>query len=103
MGTVSTLRIVAKLLITVPATIILLLHMQPIGYVARMAAETTLSSGDLRQLRIQLVAAAAAALFGLLIATTLSVYKPRGVTPYGRRAQRAAERPGTPGLYRRRH
>jgi hypothetical protein len=81
--------IVAKLLITVLATIILFAHMQPIGSVARVAAETTLSGGDLRQLRIQLVADAAAALFALLITTTLSVYKPRGLTPYGRR-QRAA-------------
>ena len=82
--------IVAKLLITVLATIILLVHMQPIGYVARVAAETTISSADLRQLRIQLVADAAAALFALLITTALSVYKPRGLTPYGRR-QRAVQ------------
>ena len=84
--------IVAKLLITVLATTILLVHMQPIGYVARVAAETTISSADLRQLRIQLVGDAAAALFALLIATTLSVYKPRGLTPYGRR-QRAVLQP----------
>lgn len=82
--------IVAKLLITVLATIILFVHMQPIGHIARVAAETTLSVTDLRQLRIQLVADAAAALFALLIATTLSVYKPRGLTPYGRR-QRALQ------------
>ena len=84
--------IVAKLLITVLATIILLVHMQPIGYVARVAAETTISSADLRQLRIQLVADAAAALFALLIATALSVYKPRGLTAYGRH-QRALQPP----------
>ncbi|MBA3560242.1 MAG: hypothetical protein H0W30_16755 [Gemmatimonadaceae bacterium] len=31
---------------------------------------------------------AAAALLVLLVATTLSVYKPRGMSPYGRRKQR---------------
>jgi hypothetical protein len=33
---------------------------------------------------------AVAALLLLLVATTLAVYKPRGMTPYGRRRQRAA-------------
>ena len=72
-----------KLLITVLATIVLLVHMQPITYVAGVAAETTLSRADLRGLRIQLVADAGAALLVLLVATTLSVYKPQGRTPYG--------------------
>ena len=75
----------AKLLITIPASIVLLLHMQSIGRVAGVAAETNLSSIDLAGLRVQLVANAGAALLVLLVATTLSVYKPRGMTPYGRR------------------
>ena len=79
--------VLAKLLITIPASIVLLLHMQPIGRIAGVAAETTLSSGDLGGLRIQLVANAGAALLVLLVATTLSVYKPRGRTRYGRRKQ----------------
>jgi uncharacterized membrane protein len=79
--------VLAKLLITIPASIVLLLHMQPIRRVAGVAAETTLSSGDLGGLRIQLVANAGAALLVLLVATTLSVYKPRGLTRYGRRKQ----------------
>ena len=82
--------IVAKLALTVLATIILLLHTQPIGYVAAAAAETTLSSTDLRPLRIQLVADAGAALMALLVATALSVYKPWGMTSYGRRSGAAA-------------
>jgi hypothetical protein len=76
--------VLAKLLITVFATILLLVHMQPIGRVASVAAETTLSSTDLRGRRIQLVADAGAALVVLLVATALSVYKPQGRTPYGR-------------------
>jgi hypothetical protein len=77
--------VVAKLALTMLATIILLLHTQPIGRVAAVASETMLSSTDLRQLRIQLVADAGAALLALLVATTLSVYKPWGMTSYGRR------------------
>jgi hypothetical protein len=77
--------IVAKLGLTVLATVILLVHTQPIGRVAAVAAERMLSSADLRQLRIQLIADAAAALVALLVATTLSVYKPWGLTSYGRR------------------
>jgi len=45
-----------------------------------------LSSADLR-LQIQMVVAASAALLALLAATTLGVYKPRGMTPYGWRKQ----------------
>jgi hypothetical protein len=61
--------------------------MQPVGHLARVVEETTLSQGDLAGLRIQLVADAGAALLVLFVATTLSVYKPRGMTPYGRRKQ----------------
>ena len=75
--------IVTKLLLTVLATIILLVHTQPIDRVAAVAAQTTLAAGDLRQLRIQLVGDACAALFVLLVTTTLSVYKPWGMTSYG--------------------
>ena len=77
--------VVAKLALTVLATLILLVHTQPIGQVAAVAAETVLSSTDLRQLRIQLVADAGAALVAILVATTLSIYKPWGTTNYGRR------------------
>ena len=79
--------IVTKLLLTVLATIILLVHTQPIDRVAAVAAQTTLAAGDLRQLRVQLVGDACAALFVLLVTTTLSVCKPWGVTPYGLRMQ----------------
>lgn len=74
--------ILVKLLIALFSITIMLLHMQLITYMAGVAAETTLSSADLRQLRIQLVANAGAALLALLVSTTLSVYKPRGVTPF---------------------
>jgi len=79
--------IATKLLLTVLATGLLLLHTQPIDRVAAVARERMLSSSDLRQLRIQLVADAGAALFVLLVTTALSVYKPWGLTAYGLRKQ----------------
>jgi hypothetical protein len=78
---------VAKLALTVVATAILLAHTQPIGRVAAVAAQGALSSGELHRLRIQLVADAGAALVALLVATTLSIYKPWGMTRYGRRGE----------------
>jgi hypothetical protein len=66
--------------------------MQPISYMADMARKTTVASADLRGLRTQLVADAGAALGVLLVATTLSVYKPRGMTKYGRRKQHEQRR-----------
>lgn len=79
--------VLAKLLITVFAIVILLVHMQPISYIAGVARETALSGEELRGLRIQLVADAGAALLALLAATALAVYKPRGVTRYGWRKE----------------
>lgn len=79
--------VVVKFLIAIFATIVLLIHTQPIGLLADAAAETTLSSADLREPRIQLVVAAGAGLLVLLVNTTLAVYKPRGMTPYGWRKQ----------------
>lgn len=85
--------VLIKLLINIFANALLLVHMQPINRVAAMAAATTFSTDDHRELRTQLVVDAVAALVALLVATTLSVYKPRGVTPYGAqklREQRSA-------------
>ncbi len=79
--------VVAKLLLTMLAAAVLLLHTRPIGHVADAAAKAALSGDDLRPLRVQLVADAVAALLVLLAATALAVYKPRGLTPYGRRKQ----------------
>jgi hypothetical protein len=75
--------VVTKLLLTVLATVILLVHTQPIDHVAAVAARMDLLSGDLRQVRLQLVGDAAAALFVLFVTTALSIYKPWGMTPYG--------------------
>ncbi|MDQ3803175.1 MAG: hypothetical protein M3416_04900 [Acidobacteriota bacterium] len=79
--------VLVKFLLTILAIAILLVHTRPISHMAGVAAETTLSGADLRGLRVQLVADAAVALLVLLVNTTLSVYKPRGMTRYGRRKQ----------------
>lgn len=75
--------VIIKLLITVLSTLILIIHMRPITHMAEVAAETILASTDMRRLRVQLVVDAAAAVVALLVATTLSIYKPKGVTRYG--------------------
>jgi hypothetical protein len=85
-GLVRHYWVLAKLLITVLATILLLVHTQPIAIVASAAAEGPLTHAE-RPLQVQLLGDAAAALIALLVATTLSVYKPRGVTRYGWRKQ----------------
>lgn len=87
--------VVIKFLITVPATVLLLVHLRPIGHLARVVAETTLAHGELAGLRIQLVADAGAAIVALLVVTALSVYKPRGLTSYGQRKQ-FEQRPTSP-------
>ena len=77
--------VLAKLFLTVFATIVLLLKMKVIGYVARVAVTTALSSADLGRPRMELVVHAAGGLLVLLVITMLSVFKPWGLTRYGRR------------------
>jgi len=79
--------VLAKLLLTVFVTIVLLLQMELISYLAAIAAETTLSSADLRRLRRSPVIHAAGGLMVLLVPVALSLYKPRGMTRYGWRKQ----------------
>ena len=79
--------ILAKLVLTILSTLIMQIHMQPINVLASAATNTTLSSADLRDLRIQMIIASTAALLVLLVETALAVYKPRGMTPYGWRKQ----------------
>lgn len=75
-----------KLLVTVLATVVLLLYTQTLGRLAGVAAETTSSTADLGVLRTpSVVLHAGAALLLLLVATVLAVYKPRGMTRYGQR------------------
>ena len=80
--------ILFKLLLTAVATIVLLLKLGPISYLADVAAETTFSGADLVGLRTSLMVHAAGGLLVLLTVATLAVYKPRGMTRYGLRKER---------------
>jgi hypothetical protein len=76
-----------KLVINVFATIVLLMYMQTLGSLADVAAN---SRADLDVVRSPSpLLHAGAALVLLLTATVLAVYKPRGLTPYGRRSHPA--------------
>ena len=76
--------VLVKLVLTVVATALLLLHTQPIGHLGAIAAAGGRFGADLDGMRLQLVVDAAAALVVLVSATVLAVVKPRGVTRFGR-------------------
>jgi len=89
--------VLIKLLLTVAATVALLVHTRPVEFLAGEAARMDLAGGDLVQARVQLIAAAAAAVLVLLAATVLSIFKPRGLTRYGlRRLERQQHQNQTP-------
>jgi hypothetical protein len=96
---------VVKLMLTLGATLLLMVHMKPIMRMSAVAADPAASPGDYAGLRVQLVGDAALALVVLLATATLGIYKPWGRTRYGlRRAGRPerepSARPGRPwGLY----
>jgi hypothetical protein len=79
-----------KLLINLFATIVLLLYMETFSSMAGVAADSSADLGAVRNPSPMLHAAAALLL--LLAATTLAVYKPRGITRYGRRKQHMVSR-----------
>ena len=79
--------VLIKFLLTIGATILLILHMRATSRMAEAAAMLSFPNLEFRPLQIQLVADAGAALLVLLAATILSVYKPWGLTGYGRRRQ----------------
>lgn len=79
--------VLAKLALNLVSTLVLLLYMENVARLADVAGQGTLASGELHGLRVQAVLHSGAALLLLLAATTLSVYKPRGLTRYGWRKQ----------------
>jgi hypothetical protein len=84
--------VLAKLVINLVATIVLLMYTQTLDTLAGVATETT--GPDLGVLRTpSVVLHAGAALLLLLLATALAVYKPRGLTRYGWRKQRPQPQP----------
>ena len=95
--------IVAKLLITIFASALLLVHMQVASRMASVVTGTSFGASDFHNMRLQLVGDAVAALVVLLIATVLSVFKPQGLTPFGRSQSSrpdALEQTGVPSWVR---
>jgi hypothetical protein len=74
-----------KLFINVFATVVLLMYTRTVGSLADVAADSSTDLGELRGPTF--VLHSGAALLFLLTATVLAVYKPRGMTRYGRRKQ----------------
>jgi hypothetical protein len=78
--------VIFTLLINLGAVGVLLLYMQTLGYFAEIASSASPSNEDLALLRTPSVTLhSALALLLLVVATVLAVYKPRGMTAYGRR------------------
>lgn len=80
--------ILVKLILTIIATIVLLVKVPLMDFAARRAAETTIPGADVRAAGLQLVIHAAGGLLVLLAITTLSIFKPWGKTRFGRRKQK---------------
>ena len=84
--------IVAKFLLTMASVFILLRHMQGASHMAHMAAATSLPA-DFRSQQIEHLIHPAGGLMVLLATMALSVFKPGGMTPYGRRKASMAHLP----------
>ena len=75
--------VIFKLIINVTAVAILFMYLQTIDHLAAVARSAAAPPDDPSP-----AVHSAAALVGLIIATGLSIYKPKGMTKYGQRVQR---------------
>jgi hypothetical protein len=95
--------VLVKFLITVVSALVLFGFTQTLGSLGDLAADATLSMKELRNLKQSPVLHSGGGLLAILAATILAVYKPWGMTPYGRRKRDTAVMPddgsatGTPG------
>jgi hypothetical protein len=93
--------VLVKFLITVIAALILFGFTQTLGLLGDLAASPTVSLNQLRDLKQSPALHSGGGLLAILLATILAVYKPWGLTPYGRHKRDAgagrAEEP-SPGL-----
>ena len=83
--------VVTSLVLTVLATVVLLVETQTISALAQAAADPRASDEDLRALGNTLVHSVGGTVV-LLTILVLNVYKPPGVTPYGWRKQQEERR-----------
>lgn len=77
--------VLVKFLITIASALILFMYTRTLSYLGDIAADMTLSIDELRNPSPLLHSGLA--LLALLVTTTLSVYKPHGMTRYGWRKQ----------------
>jgi DMSO/TMAO reductase YedYZ heme-binding membrane subunit len=82
--------VLISLLLTIIATVVLLVETQTISYFADIAADPRTSGDDLRALGSTLVHSVGGTVV-LLVILVLNVYKPRGMTRYGWRKQQEEE------------
>lgn len=88
-GFIRHYRVSAKIVMTGFATLALLLKLDLISHAAQLAARPELPRAELSLVGNELLLHAAGGLAILLIPVVLSVYKPRRLTPYGRRSRPA--------------
>ncbi|CDZ25177.1 Putative integral membrane protein [Neorhizobium galegae bv. officinalis] len=86
--------VVAKLMVTTFAGGVLLLQLEGIS---RLADAPDLENPELFHVRLSTVVHASAGLIVLLIPLALSIYKPRRLTPYGKRKQEQRRLEAGPG------
>lgn len=87
-GLVRHYWVIAKLLLTAIATGVLLLKLSPIHTLEAAAAQASFVATDFVGLRMSLLVHGVGGLLILISIAALAIYKPRGLTPYGVRAQR---------------
>ena len=85
--------VLVKLLITVVSALILFGFTQTLGSLGHLAADATSSVNELRNLKQSPVLHSGGGLLAIFLATILAVYKPWGMTPYGRRKRETGVRP----------
>jgi uncharacterized membrane protein len=79
--------VLLKLVITIGAAFLLLVHTQAIDLLAGIAAKTAVLNAYPYGMQLKMVATSGATVVVLIMLTGLAVYKPRGMTPYGQRKQ----------------
>jgi hypothetical protein len=77
--------VLMKLAITSGATLVLIAHLRTIESLQLAATQGTAFGPQLQSSQRLMVVASGAALVVLLVLTAISIYKPRGLTPYGQR------------------
>jgi hypothetical protein len=85
--------VLVKFLISIIAALILLGFTQTLGSLGELAANRTLSVEQLHKLNQSPALHSGGGLLALLVTTILAVYKPWGMTPYGRRERHTGVEP----------